>query len=290
MHCHPERSAAKSKDLHLLVTLRIRQKRSWMGQFDTETDAALTLLNYEALSETPGGEFVEIIGDLLLLIGTGGLWGLTGGASNLALKVRKLAGASYASNLIYAITAVRNDLATLFKNHEELRERIEALPTNPKFAEAISTLALRAMHTSVRDRLKRLARIVVNGVKEDDLEPESLDDMMRAAIELKDTDISMLGKLYQLWKPLLVRADRAKHATSSSPNFHNEIQNIWHNFGRSLNPAEQLEYRGSFARLQSHGMIQQVTFSNNEVGREPYVLLEDGAKFHERLQEIAAKS
>src|ERR1035437_1301181 len=119
-----------------------------MGQFDTETDAALTQLNYEALSEVPGGEFVEIIGDLLKLIGTGGLWGLTGGISNLALKVRKLAGASYASNLIYAITAVRNDLATLYERYDNLHERIEALPTNPKFAEAISALALRAMHTS----------------------------------------------------------------------------------------------------------------------------------------------
>jgi len=42
--------------------------------------------------------------------------------------------------------------------------------------------------------------------------------------------------------------------------------------------------------LETQGLrieeIQQVTFSNNEVGREPYVLLEDGAKFYERLQEI----
>src|ERR1035437_2834787 len=111
-----------------------------MGQFDTETDAALTQLNYEALSENPGGEFIEIIGDLLKLIGTGGLWGLSGGASNLLLKVRKLAGASYASNLIYTITAVRNDLTTLYERHENLHNRIESLPNDSKFAEAISAL------------------------------------------------------------------------------------------------------------------------------------------------------
>jgi len=53
------------------------------------------------------------------------------------------------------------------------------------------------MHTSVKDRLKRLARIVVNGVKEGDLEPESLDDMMRAATELSEPDISLLKELYE---------------------------------------------------------------------------------------------
>jgi len=258
-----------------------------MGQFDRETDAALIQLENEALSEVPGSEFAEIVGDLLLLIGTAGIWAIAGGASNLLLKVRKLAGASYASNLIYAITAVRNDLATLYARHEELRSQIESLGNDSKFAGAIAALALRAMQTSVKDRLKRLACIVVNGVKEGDLEPEGLDDMMRAAVELKDADIFMLGRLYPLEKPLLDRMERAKRGSPALiPNLHGEIQNIWHNFARSLNPAEQLEYRGSFARLQSYGMIQQVTFSNSEVGREPYLLLEEGAKFYERLQEI----
>lgn len=34
-----------------------------MGQFDSETNAALTQLNWEEISKTPGGEFAEIIGD-----------------------------------------------------------------------------------------------------------------------------------------------------------------------------------------------------------------------------------
>jgi hypothetical protein len=74
-----------------------------------------------------------------------------------------LAGASYASNLIYAIMAVRNDLNWLYDKCEALRARIDALPSDPCFATAISALALGAMHTSVESRLKRLARIVVTG-------------------------------------------------------------------------------------------------------------------------------
>jgi hypothetical protein len=256
-----------------------------MGQFDSESDAALTQLNYEELSSIPGGEFAEVIGDLLKLIGTGGLWGLTGGISSLALKVRKLAGASYASNLIYAITAVRNDLATLFERHEELRERIEALPTDPKFVEAISVLALRAMHTSVKDRLKRLAHIVVNGVKENDLEPESLDDMMRAAVELKDIDILLLHKIYLSQNPML------GWRNLNSQNWHGSIQGIWRTFvdSGSLNSNEHLAYRSSFSRLESLGLIQRVENAGMYgVGQDLYALLMEGKRFYERVQEIAS--
>ena len=87
-----------------------------MGRFDLETDAALAQLNFEELAKTPGGEFAEIIGDLLTLIGGGGPLTIAGKASNLALKIRRLAGASYTSNLIYVITAVRNDLADSTQN------------------------------------------------------------------------------------------------------------------------------------------------------------------------------
>ncbi len=234
-----------------------------MGQFDRETDAALAQLNHEELSEVPGGEFIEIIGDLLKLIGTGGLWGLAGGASNLALKVRKLAGASYGSNLIYSITAVRNDLATLYDRYEVLHGRIEALPTNPEFAEAISALALRAMHTSVKERLARLARIVVNGVKEDDLEPESLDDMMRAAAELSETDISLLKELYERPSPMnMNETDRGR--------------------------TDSAERMGSVAKLQAVAFVQLRT-PGLDMGANIVALLPAGKRFYERLQDIAVQ-
>lgn len=255
-----------------------------MGQFDLETDAALAQLNWEELSKTPGGEFAEIIGDLLMLVGTGGLWAVVGGASNLLQKIRKLAGASYASNLIYAITAVRNDLATLYAGHENLRGRIEALPNDPRFAEAIAALALRAMQTSVKDRLKRLARIVVNGVKEDDLEPESLDDMMRAAVELKDADILLLGKICVSQRSLL-QQQRGRDTTY----WFGELQRVWGEFVRSgaLDASKHLVYRSLFSRLESSGLIQKFReISTAGVGLELYALLEEGLRFYERIQEI----
>jgi hypothetical protein len=254
-----------------------------MGQFNLEADAALKQLNFEELSTTPGGEFAEVIGDLLKLVGGGGPLGIAGGISNLLLKIRKLAGASYASNLIYAITAVRNDLATLYERCENLRERIDDLPTNPKFAEAISALALRAMHTSVKERLKRLARIVANGVKEDDLELENLDDMMRAAVELKNTDIVLLQKIYDSQNPMLGLKNL------NSQNWHGSIQGIWRTFVDSgnLRSEEHLRYRSSFARLESVGLIQRVeNVGMYGVGQDLYALLMEGKRFYESLQDF----
>jgi hypothetical protein len=257
-----------------------------MGQFDLEIAAALTQLEFEELSKTPGGEFAEIIGDLVMLVGTGGLWAVAGGASNLALKVRKLAGASYASNLIFAITAVRNDLKTLYDGHENLRARIESLGSDPNFAEAISALALRAMHTSVKDRLKRLACIVVNGVKEDDLELEGLDDMMRAAVELKDTDIILLGYHYKHQSHILI--EKGMNQTK----WYSDIQSAHRRLvdSRALDTQEHLKYRSSYLRLESLGLMQEITSINNfdGVGNELYALLIEGKKFYERLQDIAA--
>jgi hypothetical protein len=188
--------------------------------------------------------------------------------------------------LIYTITAVRNDLADLYAKHAELRERVDTLRDDPKFAEAIAALALRTMQTSVKGRLNRLARVVVNGVKEDDLDSESLDEMMRAAVELKESDISLLGKLYASQnRPLLlqVRKGEAPH------NWHGNIQTVWREFVNSgaLNPQEHLSYRSSLSRLESAGLIQRVENGGMYgVGLEVYALLLEGQKFYERLQEI----
>jgi hypothetical protein len=260
-----------------------------MGQIDRETDAALAQLENEVLSEIPGAEFAEVIGDLLMLVGTGGLWAVAGGASNLALKVRRLAGASYASNLIYVITAVRNDLKTLYDGHETMRRRIESLGTDPRFTEAISALALRAMHTSVKGRLKRLARIVVNGVKEDDLEPENLDDMMRAAVELKDKDIYALSFICGRQSKIL--ADAVKWPEQWYDNVRRDWQagGFEHGIALQMAGSDDLDLKSSLSRLMAFGFIVSIPAvkTQNSPGLEPYALLYEGKKFYERLQEIA---
>jgi hypothetical protein len=262
-----------------------------MGQFDSATDAALKQLNFEEISKTPGGEFAEIIGDLIALSGVSGPLAIAGAASNLLLRIRGLAGASYASNLIFAIEAVGEDLKSLRETQAELRSRIDALPTNPRFAEAIAALALRAMHTSVKDRLRRLARIVVNGLKEDDLEQESLDDMMRAAAELTERDVNVLGLIYKIQKHLFSPHELNRDYGSRINAIHSLWESHWKSEERpSYQGMNGMNLNGSFARLQSAGLI--VSIGTTSVLRGPtmhdYELLPAGKKFYERLQEITA--
>jgi len=269
-----------------------------------EVQAANQIRRDEELSKSPVGSVIESglpVAGAAVSLGTalvsGGSTGLIVAGSIVAASgivdwLRKLGTSKVSENLEAlgqatedALNRLESALRTQGTTIDEIRLRLES----KELKDAMASASLQALRTTQKDRLVRLSLVLANGLKENDLKPESTDDMMRAAVELKDTDILMLGKLYPLYKPLLDRMERARPGRPESvPNLHNEIQNIWHDFGRSLNPAEQLEYRGSFARLQSHGMIQQVTFSNSEVGREPYLLLKEGAKFYERLQEIGA--
>lgn len=250
------------------------------NQFDSELAALQSRREMESLSTSPVSSVLSEIANVADEFGVPG--------AGLFAKALKSSQAPIEKVVEQLENGAYAEIVRIRKHDEDQDARLKEFEARLRSQEAQSAYlgaVLHGLRTSDPRKHIRLGTLTINCVYADDLKPESLDDMMRAATELKDADISMLGKLYQLWKPLL---DRAKRTTPSSTNFHNEIQNIWHNFGRSLNPAEQLEYRGSFARLQSHGMIQQVTFSNNEVGREPYVLLGDGAKFYERLQEIGA--
>ena len=50
-----------------------------------------------------------------------------------------------------------------------------------------------------------------------------------------------------------------------------------------------MNYRSSYSRLESLGLIQRITSAGDYgVGYELYALLLEGEKFYERLQEIAA--
>lgn len=164
---------------------------------------------------------------------------------------------------------------------DEIKKRLE----REDFSNAIASASLQALRTTQRDRLRRLALILANGVRENDLVSESVDDMMRAAVELKDADIVLLGKIYS--SQVTIFRQRGMNPT----NWFSQVQSLWDEFIKSgaLNPSSHLLYRSSFSRLESHGLIQkfrEVTTAG--VGLEHYALLEEGKKFHERIQEIVA--
>ncbi len=177
-----------------------------------------------------------------------------------------------------ALNRVENTLREHGTSIAEIKSRIES----PEFENGMASASLQALRTTRGDRLKRLALILANGVKEDDLEPESLDDMMRAAVELKDADIVLLGKIYESQKSLL------KQSRLNPSNWFSQVQTYWNEFVDSgvLDASKHLVYRSSFSRLESHGLIQKFReISTAAVGLEHYALLEEGLQFYERLQE-----
>lgn len=252
-----------------------------MGQFDGELDAVLAQLKSEGLSFEPGSEFSEMIGDLISLLGTKGPLPTLGLSISFIQKIRKLAGASYTSNLIYVADAVRDELKRLYQQNDALRGRIESLENNPRFAEAMSALALQAMRTSVRERLKRLARIIVNGVKYDDLGSESLDDMLRAATELTDRDIIVLKTVNeQQHKVTNYRLDSA----DGTINFPREVWQVLEQ-EKFITPSNQMEVRSSLARLQAVGFGAEI--QTMESSWHPRFLVSpQGEQFLNYLEEI----
>lgn len=167
---------------------------------------------------------------------------------------------------------------------EEIKRRFES----QELTQAMASASLQALRTTEEERLKRLALILANGVKENDLAPESTDDMMRAAVELRDADVVLLGKICDSQRSLL-KQQRGRDTTY----WFGGLQSVWDEFVKSgaLDPSKHLIYRSSFSRLESRGLIQKFReISTAGVGLEPYALLEEGMSFFKRIQEISEES
>jgi hypothetical protein len=184
-----------------------------------------------------------------------------------------------------AVLRVEERLAVL-ETSADVAEAFQRRIESEQFSKYLASGVLQTQRTTQESRLKRMAWIIANGLKENDLDLESGDDMMRAAVELKDADIILLGKLYESQNHLLIQVRRGE----SPEKWHGDIQTVQRDFANSgkLNPQEHLYYRSSYSRLESVGFIQRITSAGDYgVGHELYALLPEGKKFYERLQEIA---
>lgn len=194
--------------------------------------------------------------------------------------------ATLEENLEHLADAAEAALSRVEKNLDAQGVRIEEIERrlhSDELLEGIKTATLQAQRTKDKKRLERMALILANGVAENNLEPESLDDMMRAAVELKDSDIALLGKICKSQGPLL----REKGLTPT--NWFGQVPWYWDQFieSEAIDPSMHLVYRSSLSRLESHGLIQKFReISTASVGLEHYALLKEGLEFFERLQEI----
>jgi len=65
--------------------------------------------------------------------------------------------------------------------------------SRPEFAASLEAAILQTQRTRQRARLIRLASILANSVEADDIDPDTIDDLARAAVELTDWDVQLLN-------------------------------------------------------------------------------------------------
>jgi hypothetical protein len=208
---------------------------------------------------------------------------------NLFEKFLSLGDSTVKENVRELADAVEVGLSRLERTCVENEKGVDKLKTqlqSEQFTEGTAILVLHALRTKNKKKLNRLAQVLVSGVANDALEPESLDDMMRAAVDLTEWDIVVLGRMYKSQAQFLA-------TRSFSHDWSTNVGHGWADWGRifALGDDQHLKLRAALSRLQSHGLIAEAQTNfvkDGTLARQPFGLLPDGAKFYERLQEIGA--
>jgi hypothetical protein len=258
-----------------------------MGQFDSPGEAALARLKSENLLSSPVEEKVDKILTLgAIILETVGIKGASA-ATRFFTTLKNLAANKDEGNLIYFGDALIDDIRRLYKLYDELKQRFDERISSPEFNAVVSNATLYITRTNVESRLRRLAHLIVNGVKENDLEIESLDDMMRAAVELTDWDVIVLGRMIESQKQLL-------SSRNWSSGWSEQVGIIWTNWGTTfgLGEDQHLKLRPALSRLQSLGLIAEAQthfVKDGSLATQAFGLLPEGKRFYERLQEISVQ-
>jgi len=158
--------------------------------------------------------------------------------------------------------------ARLDRNDSAKKQFEERLQSQEAETARLSAL-FHGLRSSDPEKHKRLGAITIGCIFADDLKPESLDDMMRAAVELSESDIRLLKELCE--RPFDARR----------PSL-----NTYMNMGEAdKGRADAEERMGSVAKLQAVAFVQLRT-PGVDMGASLVILLPKGKRFYERLQEI----
>jgi len=259
-----------------------------MGQFDSPSEAALNRLRSEGLQAS------SVAGPVTAITGVGSkildLCGLSG-ISNLHDVIASLIGLAVRKdeeNLLYFGEALVDDIRRLYDLSETQRKTTTHLLSSPEFDTAVQNATLYIVRTNVKSRLKRLANVITNGVKCADLEPETLDDMMRLAVTLTEADVALLGIVYEIQKDMLTPQKMNKQPGERTNALMRTWQEWWNTNANNYTGMKGLEFKNSCARLLAAGLVGPVQRSYaGSPNANDLELLIDGLRFYERLQELA---
>jgi hypothetical protein len=170
--------------------------------------------------------------------------------------------------------------------HESEQKRFEERIRSQEAETARLSALFHGLRSSDPQKHRRLGALTVACIFADDMLPERLDDVMRAGVELSESDIFLLGRIYKLQVHII------RDSTSSDSDRLQRITSDWTTRTKLKSENGGIELskcRGSLARLQAQAFLQLRT-PGFDAGAEIVVLLEDGARFYERLQETGKNS
>jgi hypothetical protein len=278
-----------------------------MNQFDDEFAALQNRRVMENLHESPvtdrivdaadatgvvaavGSALIPPCGAVLVPVGIGAS---VLGALGRALQIGKPTAKKMVEDLESATDSQVKRIWSRLEKDTERQNEFEARLNSNEAKVAMLNEFFHGLRTSDPAKHARLAVVTVNSVFEGDLGGESLDTLMRAAVELKEHDIKVLGSIYEMQKYLFSPAELRKEYSWRIQ----AINSLWDDWWRnqkfsSFQGINGMAFNSSCARLQSAGLIASIGISSFAQGStmHNYELLPEGLKFYERLQEIAVK-
>jgi hypothetical protein len=204
---------------------------------------------------------------------------------------RKLGSAKVNENLEalgQATEDALNRVEATLRAHGTSLDEINRRLDSPDFKDGMASAALQALRTTQEDRLHRMGLILANGVKEDDLNPESLDDMMRNAMELRGSDIGVLKAIYEMQIYLFTPESAHLQQGQKINGLQRKWQDWWTQNISNYQGSKGMDFNSSCSRLQGAGLIASIgakSFAQSPTTSD-YELLLEGKKFYERIQEI----
>jgi hypothetical protein len=260
------------------------------NQFDGELAALQGRREMESLSASTVSSVLSSVADAISQFGVPGAGlfakALKSGQTPVEKVVEQLENGAYAE--IARIRRHDEEQDGRLEEHDSRFREFEVRLQSQEAQSAYFSAVLHGLRTSDPKKQSRIGALTINCVYKNDLNPESLDGMMRAAAELRDHDVQVLGSIYKMQISQLTPAALQAPYVNRLNNLNGMWMNWWKGDGACYLRDEGMAYRSSCIRLQTVGFIASI--GSNSILDGPskinYELLLEGKKFYERLQEV----
>ena len=247
---------------------------------DTVSGTGVTVATIGAVSVPPAAPVLAVVGASFLGLGL----------FRNAWKFGKPAVEKMVEDLDAEANSQYRRIWEALNGHTDRQQEFEARLQGQEAETARISALFHGLRTPDPEKHSRLARLTINCIFVDDLKPESLDGMMRAAVELTSFDVSLLGDMCEF-------AMRPKYASSSQskdqvqPDLFGIWKDYWHAFPTKCPGISRSSVVGGFGRLSALGLIYGLEATSTGISPVSmnYWITEEGMKFYGRMQEIAVQ-